>query len=281
MTDPKLARDTPNGRFYEDPSTGRQLISVTNALGTAVAKQNALIPWSAGCVADHVIERPIEVARRARTDRAALRKELVRIPRETSERAMNLGTRIHHRAEAMALEAPFAEDPEVDPYARQLQRFWRAWGVDLDRDIVSAEISVFHRRYGYAGTADVFIWLPTGRYGRRQLWLLDYKSSAKRPASAVYSDQAFQLAALRYAEGVWLPDDTDGELPKVARTGILNLRPKSHALIELPGDRKAFRGFLGALRVAGWLYDAPSSFPTMLPPAAVQAAPKTEIRRAA
>jgi hypothetical protein len=281
VTDPKLARDTPNGRFYEDPRDGRQLISVTNALGVAVAKQNALIPWAAGLVADHVIGRPIEVARRARTDRTALRKELVGIPRATSEKAMNLGSRVHHRAHAMVLEEPFPEDPEVDPYARQLQRFWRTWGVDIDRDIVSAEISVFHRRYGYAGTADVFMWLPTGRYGRRQLWLLDYKSSAKRPASAVYSDQAFQLAALRFAEGVWLPDDTDGEIPKVTRTGILNLRPKSHALIELPGDRNAFRGFLGALRVAGWLYEAPRSFPTLLPPVAVQAAIKTDSRRAA
>lgn len=281
MTDPKLAVETANGRFYVDPRDGRQLISVTNALGTAVAKQNALIPWGAGLVADHVIAHHIDVARRAHAEPTALRKELVGIPRATSERAMNLGTRIHNRAEAMALEAPFPEDPEVDPYARQLQRFWRTWGVDLDRDIVSAEISVFHRRYGYAGTADLFIWLPTGRYGRRQLWLLDYKTSAKRPASAVYSDQAFQLAALRFAEGVWLPDDTDGELPKAARTGILNLRQKSHALIELPGDRRAFRGFLGALRVAGWLYDAPRSFPTILPPVAVQAALKTETGRAA
>lgn len=281
MTDPKLAVATENGRFYTDPRDGRQLISVTNALGTAVAKQNALIPWAAGQVADHLIERPIEVARRARTDKTALRKELVGLPRANSERAMDLGSRVHHRAHAMVLEAPFPEDPEVDPYARQLQRFWRTWGVDIDRDIVSAEISVFHRRYGYAGTADVFIWLPTGRYGRRQLWLLDYKSSAKRPASSVYSDQAFQLAALRYAEGVWLPDDTDGEMPKVARTGILNLRQKSHALIELPGDRRAFRGFVGALRVAGWLYDAPRSFPTILPPVAVQGRLDTKTRRAA
>jgi hypothetical protein len=281
MTNPKLAVATDNGRFYADPRDGRQLISVTNALSTAVAKQNALIPWAAGLVADDIMARPIEVARRARTDKTALRKELVGVPRAVSEKAMDLGSRIHDRAEAMALEAPFPEDPEVDPYARQLQRFWRTWGVDLDRDIVSAEISVFHRRYGYAGTADVFIWLPTGRYGRRQLWLIDYKSSAKRPASAVYSDQAFQLAALRYAEGVWLPDDTDGEIPKAARTGILNLRQKSHALIELPGDRKAFRGFLGALRVAGWLYDAPRSYPTILPPVAVQGELKTMNRGAA
>lgn len=281
MTDPKLARDTENGRYYEDPSTGRQLISVTNALGTAVAKQNALIPWGAGLVADYVMDNAIPVARRAKKDRVALRKELVGIPRASSEKAMKLGTRIHHRAAAMVIDEPFEEDSEVDPYARQLQRFWRTWGVDIDKHIEAVEISVFHRRYGYAGTADVFIWLPTGRFGRMQLWLIDIKTSAKRPASAVYSDQAFQLAALRYAEGVWLPDDTDGPMFKVQRTGILNLRQKSHALIELPGDRRAFRGFVGALRVAGWLYDAPRSFPTMLPPVAEQATAKTKTRRAA
>lgn len=281
MTDPKLAVATDNGRFYVDPRDGRELISVTNALGTAVAKQNALIPWGAGLVADYVMDNPIVVARRARTERTALRKELVAIPKNSSEKAANLGSRIHHRAADMVLGEPFPEDAEVDPYARQLQRFWRTWGVDIDRDIEAVEISVFNRRYGYAGTADVFVWLPTGRYGRRQLWLIDYKTSAKRPASAVYKDQTFQLAALRFAEGVWLPDDSDGPLPKVQRTGILNLRQKSHALIEMPGDRRAFRGFVGALRVAGWLYDAPSSFPTMLPPVAEKAAANTKTRRAA
>jgi hypothetical protein len=274
MTDPKLAVATDLGRFYVDPRDGRQLISVTNVIGRAVAKP-ALVPWGAGAVADYVIANPISVARRARSEKTALRKELVRQPEVLREKASNLGTRIHHRAAAMVLGEPYAEDPEVDPYARELLRFWRLWNVDIEEDIEAVEISVFNRRHGYAGTADVFMWLRTGRWGRKQRWLIDYKSSAKRPATSAYAEQAFQLAALRYAEGLWLPDDTDGDLPKAQRTGVLNLRPKSHALLDMPGNRRAFRAFLGALRTATWLNDAPSSFPVLLAPGVEQAMTKT------
>lgn len=265
MTGPKNAVATDRGRYYRDPAGGPDLISVTNVLSTAVHKP-ALVPWGAGLVADAVIANPIDIARRARTEPAALRRELVALPHANRERASNLGTRVHHRAHAIVIGAPYPADPEVEPYAIQLAKFFRLWRIDFERDVEAVETTVLHRRYGYAGTGDLWVWLPTGLYGRRQLWLVDYKTSQKKPATTVYAEQPYQLAAYRHAETALLPDDTEMPAPQPRRTAVLNLRPRSHRLIELPSDRAVFRAFLGALRSARHLHDSPAGFPSILPP---------------
>ncbi|MEU5426920.1 hypothetical protein AB0H73_15130 [Streptomyces olivoreticuli] len=267
MTSPRHARDTERGRYYTDPAGGPDLVSVTNVIGTAVAKP-AIVPWAVKLTAEHCVDHRIEVARRAVKERDELLREIKRVHRDARDRAADLGTRIHDRAEKMALRAPFPADPEVDPYARQLALFWERWGVDLDRHVVAAEITFVHRRLGYAGTGDCMLWLPTGPRRHRELWLIDYKTSATRPASSVYPENNLQLAALRYAETVLLPDDSDGPVPRIERTGVLNLRQKSHALVPMPGDRAAHRAFRGALETTKWLHTAPSTYSALLPPAA-------------
>jgi hypothetical protein len=272
MTDPRHAFATDHGRYYRDPAGGPDLVSVTNVLSAGVAKF-ALVPWAVKLTAEYCVDNRIEVARRALSDRERLLKDIKAVHVAARDRAADLGTRIHNRAEKMALLAPFEADTEVDPYARQLTLFWERWGVDLHEDIVAAEITFVHRRLGYAGTGDVMILLRTGWRrirGRRakQLWLIDYKTSATRPASSVYPENAMQLAALRYAEHVLLPDDTDGEVPAIQRTAVLNLRQRSHALVPMPGNRRTHRAFRGALETTKWLYAAPTTYPALLPPAA-------------
>jgi hypothetical protein len=265
MTDPRLAIATERGRYYTDPAGGPDLISVTNAL-SSIAKP-ALLPWAAGCAADAVLADPIATARRARTEPTALRRELVGLHRDSSERAKDLGTRVHVRAQALVLGAPYPADPEVEPYAVQLARWFRLWRVDFDRDVVAVESTVFNRQRGYAGTGDLWIWLPTGPHDRRQLWLVDYKTSAKKPATTVYDEQPLQLAALRHAPLIILPDDSEEPAPRATRTAILNLRPRSHRLIELPSGRTEFAGFLGALATTRYLHSAPApgAYPTVVP----------------
>lgn len=265
MTDPKWAVATERGRYYTDPAGGPDLISVTNVLSTAVHKP-ALVPWGAGLVADAVIADPIAIARRARTEPTRLRRELVALPHGNAERARNLGTRIHNRAQALVLGVPYPADPEVEPYAIQLARFFRLWRVDFDRDVEAVETTVLNRRHGYAGTGDLWLWLPTGPHVRRQLWLIDYKTSAKKPATVVYDEQPLQLAALRHAPEWLLPDDSSEPAARPTRTALLNLRPRSHRLIEVPSGRQVFRAFLGALADARYLHDAPAAYPTILPP---------------
>lgn len=266
MTDPKHAKATENGRYYTDPDGGPDLVSVTNCLQT-IGKP-ALVPWSAGLVADAVIADAIAIARRARHDAATLRKELVALPRQVSDHAKDLGTRVHKRAQAHVLGTPYPADAEVEPYAIQLAKWFLLWRIDFDRDIEAVETTVVHRARGYAGTGDLWIWLPTGPFGRRQLWLIDYKTSATKPSTAVYPEQPLQLAALRKAPEWLLPDDSSAPAPRVQKTGLLNLRTGAHRLIEVPSGRAQFRGFLGAMETARYLHGAPapSSHPTILPP---------------
>lgn len=264
MTDPKWAVATERGRYYRDPAGGPDLISVTNALSSI--HKPALIPWAAGVAADQMIADPIATARRARSEPSALRRELVGAPTRVSERAMNLGTRVHNRAQAEVLGVPYPADPDVEPYARQLARWFRLWRIDLAADVEAVETTVLNRARGYAGTGDLWVWLPTGRYGRRQLWLVDYKTSERKPADTVYDEQPLQLAALRHAPEWLLPDDSSEPAPRVHRTALLNLRPRSHRFIEVPSGREQYRAFLAAAATARYLHTAPSAYPAVVPP---------------
>lgn len=271
MTNPKHARDTARGRYYTDPAGGPDLVSVTNVLDTAVNKTMALVPWGVKLTVEHVLDNVLDIAHRVLTDRASLTKEIKAIHRQVREDAANLGDRVHSAAEARLLRAPIADDPQVLPYLQQFDLWLASWGVDIDKHVEATECTVLHRRLGYAGTGDLIIWLPTGPDGRMELWLIDYKSSATRRASSVYPENTLQLAALRFAETVLLPDDTEEPMPRIERTGVLNLRAKSHALVPMPAGRDAHRAFRGALETTRWLHAAPSSYPALTaPPAAAR-----------
>lgn len=266
MTNPRHAHETDNGRYYTDPAGGPDLVSVTNVLDTSVNKTRSLIPWAVKVTLEWILDHRMEVARRAITDRAELTKQLKEIHRDAREKAADLGTLIHQAAEKRLLGAPFAVDREVAPYLHQLDQFLSYWGVDIDKHIEAAEITCFHRRLGYAGTADLMIWLPSGEGRALELWLIDFKTSATRSAKAVYPENTQQLAALRFCEAVLLPDDSEQPMPVIQRTGVLNLRAKSHALVEMPADRDAHKAFRGALVNALWHHAAPSSYPALLAP---------------
>ncbi|MEU1273063.1 hypothetical protein [Streptomyces sp. NPDC005799] len=265
MTDPKYAKATEQGRYYEDPAGGPDLVSVTNVLNISVHK-HSLIPWAVKLTIEWILDHRMEVARRAITDRAELTKQLKQIHIDARDQASDLGTTIHKAAELRLLGAPFAVPREVAPYLNQLEAFLGFWGVDIDKHVEAAEITCLHRRLGYAGTADLMIWLPTGKGRARELWLIDFKTSATRSAKSVYPENTQQLAALRYCETVLLPDDTEQPMPKIQRAGVLNLRAKSHALVEMPAGRDAHRAFRGALANALWHHAAPSSYPALLAP---------------
>lgn len=269
MTNPKHARATEQGRYYTDPAGGPDLVSVTNVIDTAVNKSMALVPWGVKLTVEHVLDNVVDIARRVLLDRASLTREIKAIHKAVREAAADLGDRVHTAAEHRLLGAPIADDPEVAPYLHQFDLWLKSWGVDIDEHVEATECTVLHRRLGYAGTGDLIIWLPTGDGGRMELWLIDYKSSATRSAKSVYPENTLQLAALRYAETVLLPDDTEQPMPRIERTGVLNLRAKSHALVPMPAGRDAHRAFRGALETTRWLHAAPSSYPALAAPADV------------
>lgn len=262
MSDPKWSRQTKNGRYYEDPQDqgGPLLMSVTNALNALAIP--ALAPAAAKVTAEAFMQRlpaAVKAARRPNT-REAFLKEVKREHRNVWDRAMDLGGRVHTQAEAHALDAPVEYDAEVEPFVDQYTAWLKAWGVDLEEHVLATECTVLHRDHRYAGTADLWVLLPLGPGARpsrkRHPWLVDFKSSANpnKPASAIYPDNLFQLAALRHAQVAIGPDDQDYPLPEFVGAAILNLRPDAHAFIPLPADETAHAAFLGLLTTSYYLH---------------------------
>lgn len=268
MTSPKHARDTANGRYYDDPLDHEMVPSCTNVLDEWHIP--ALPPAAAKATAEYIVEHlpaAVHASRRPET-REAFLKDAKAHYKNVWERKRDLGSRIHHLAEAHVLGKPMPRDEEAAPYIASYEAWLRSFNVDIERDIESAEITALRRsepRYG--GTADLWVNLsfptertaPDPRFKGRNpvpqetpsgLWLIDIKTSSAHPASAIYRDNVLQLAALRYADIALLPDDTEVKVPVFVGAAILNLRTDSYGFIPMPADEAAHLAFLSLVGVA-------------------------------
>lgn len=271
MTSPKFSRDTDNGRYYEDPSDGVMVPSITNVLDEWHIP--ALAPGAAKETAEYIVDHLPKAVRECMTPegRDAFLKEAKAHHRSVWERKRDLGTRVHVMAEARGLGKPVPDDPEAAPYVAQYERFLDDFGIDIENDIEFTEVTVLRRTFPrYGGTADlgVHIRFPSEmspqdpRYrGRKKstqgpiptpsgLWFIDFKSSETKPPSAIYRDHLLQLAALRHAEVALLPDDTEMPVPQFVGTAILNLRTNSYGFVPLPAGEEAHAAFLALVQVA-------------------------------
>lgn len=261
MTSPKHAQDlTGRGRYYRACSAGCPLgdglyLSVTNAQG--VVNKPALAPAAAKVTAETFMARlPSAVkASRSPAGREEFLKAVKAEYRHQWERASDTGTRVHAHAAAHVTGQVLPYDEEVDPYLAEYLAWLEEWRIDVDRHVEAAETTVFDRQHRYAGTGDLWVHLPTGPRGRRQLWVVDIKTSARKPVDTVYIDQVLQLAGLRYAPLAVLADDSEHKVPRFAGAALLNLRTDSHALIPLPADKAAHTGFLHAVGLQRFLHD--------------------------
>lgn len=273
MTSPMHARDIKGkGRYYggctEDcpladvPDPG--LMSVTNAqsvvakpaLVPAAVKVTAAAAWDRLTMMVATSRQPINgpsgcekkrVAERCGRCRFCITAAIKAEHRNQWDKAADFGSEIHTHAYQHNIGAPRTNDPDIDPFIDQYVRFLDRWQVDWDRHVEAAETTVFDLKYGYAGTGDIWLQLPTGPGGRRQLWLVDIKTSRTAPVDRVYPDQELQLAGLRYAPKALLPGDIEVDVPKFAGAALLNLRADDYQFIPLPTDRAAHKAFLGAV----------------------------------
>jgi glutathione S-transferase len=267
MTSPRLAQETPSGRYYEDPTEqyrGTLYVSVTNVIGTAVGLQHYLTPWAANLAIEYIADHMEEWFDAYCTDRDAAVAEFKQRCQDDRDESWKLGDRIHTAAEAMLLGVPFVAEPDVQPYLDMLVHWLNAWGVTVE-DVHATEISVVNRTYGYAGTADLMVWLPTGPGGAKQLWLIDFKTSVKHASTHYTREHKLQLAALANAECVWLPNGTELPMPKIERAGILNLRRARINLLPIEDEaagethrdavRRGFSAFASLLAGTSWLHE--------------------------
>lgn len=283
MTSPRHAEATALGRYYTHPVTAESLISVTNVLSVGCAKP-ALVPWAAKVVAEHswdLLPRMVSALRVKDCGAGAKREQACRRCRDcltrdlkgqvtvARDKASDLGSRVHHLAEHHVLGttvAPEEGDDIAHLYLEQYLKFIEHWGIDLATDVEAVEVTVANPRLGYAGTLDLIVRLPLDGYlpgqgakplkdGEKSLWLVDLKTSETRAATSVYGEYALQLAALRHATEVWLPDDTTTRMVASIRgAAVLNLRRKSFELIPLPTGKPEFDAFAGSLALAKWMH---------------------------
>lgn len=289
------------GRYYHacGPACpipqGVDLISVTNA--QSVVAKPALVPAAVKVTAEKswdVVPRMVamlrqtpngpngcerrRVADRCGSCRFCLTAEIKAEHRNQWESKAELGSRVHTHAYARVVGQAIEYDPEVAPFIAQYIAFLQAWHVDLDEHVEAAELTVIDLKRLYAGTGDVWLWLPLRRnragevvntsWGDRRLWLIDIKTSLTKPATAVYPDQELQLAGLRFAPSAILPDDSLVDVPKFEGAALLNLRQAEHALIPLPADRDAYRAFLAAVEMQRFFHgqDIKAWTPLDVPP---------------
>jgi hypothetical protein len=208
---------------------------------------------------------------------------LTRHIKEAAERARDsaafLGSRIHELAEAHLLGVKLAElegDDEAGLYVAQYLKFLHDFDVDLKRDVVAAETTVVNARDGYAGTGDIWLRLPFDGFlfepdkaspggsrvrtkrvddpGERGTFLVDIKTSRKRASTQSFPENVMQLAALRFAPEMMLPDETRAPNVRVVGAATLQLRANRYSLIPLPAGPREYRLFQNVLALAEWLH---------------------------
>lgn len=232
MAKPKLAMQTDRGRFYRNRNHGdRKFISITTAL--KVLDKPALVGWAARTVAEEFMQQlPAAVrASRSKQTREQFVREIKGSPYAKRDKAANRGTDVHEAAEAHILGKPHTIDPEIEPFVKQLLDAIDTLGLEFE----ASEATVAHPEIGYAGTGDIWCRLTKcPQIDRGLMWNLDIKTGDESKAlDAVYPEYGYQLAALRHATELWLPDHTIHPAPVVDRSAVLSLRPNGWALIPL------------------------------------------------
>lgn len=218
-------RDTREGRTY---TWGDESFwSVTTVL--KALNKPALPGWSAKMAAQYVVEEWPLV--RDLIDAGKLEEAVQLIkgsPWRKKEAAANLGTSVHQAVEAYVMGARLP-DIKTDEHVSHFER----WLDAFKPKILETEVTVFNRRFNYAGTLDLLVELEPNT------WVVDVKSG-----SGVYPEFAMQVAAYANGEFIGRQDGTEDKMPEVTRGAILHLRPNGYKFIPVEITDRVFKSFL-------------------------------------
>lgn len=255
---PPLAVRMVYGRGYQDPSWGpastnrRILPSVTTVLG-CLAKP-ALEAWKTkqiGLRAVEDVERLSALVEDSGQERAL--RWLTAAPGEVSSAAAAVGTAAHAAVErrvraAMAAAGtpdlfgfggevtelapkptPEALADDIEPRLEAFERFCAGWKPRW----LGAELTVFHRGAGYAGTLDALAGITTtGDVTTGNVTTGNVTAVVDWKSGGAFDVAAMQVAALANAEVVVAPDGQEVPLPEVGIGYVVQLGADGRCLVR-------------------------------------------------
>lgn len=236
-------------------ATGLAMPGVTSVI-SKVDKSGPLIAWAKGVTADAALANIDRLRTMVSEDGPAPAKAwLTAHATAESDRAKDLGTRVHILAEQISRGA----EPDMDEFEAPFVTAYRRYLADFAPEIKSLENMVWSPTHSYGGTFD-FLARINGL-----MTLGDIKTG-----KAHYTEARLQLAALGAAEYIGRPNDPKRyRMPKIEQFVILHVRPEAYArgyqlyrLNLTPADTDAF---LGALAIYRWSEQRPSKGDPMQP----------------
>lgn len=250
-TDGTRAAPVRDGNGYYHLPGGRKLLSVTTILEDGIPKPN-LVHWAAWEVARCAMDWLTRLVRaRGDEERRAALGWLQKAAERKRDTAADLGKAIHRIAEAHMLGGPYPEPTEEQrPYVEAFNRFCDRWQPRWE----AAEMVLANHTDGWAGTADVLMWLTLPDVGPVPVLVLgDYKTGKN-----IYPECACQLSAYARAEVGYLRDGTQITPPRVEYAVVIHLRPgkysSGYAVKRVDISDETYEAFRNAQRTAeGWV----------------------------
>ena len=235
---PRNARALGSKRCYHwDPE---RFWSVTTIISGGVPKP-AIAPWTGKMVAEGAVTafEKGSLALLVEQDRDAAVEFLKKLPYTQTNRAADIGTRVHEAIEALVKGTPappLAEDEK--PRMAHFEQFL----ADYRPKFIASEMSVYNRRHGYAGTLD-----GIALFGDRAL-MVDVKTG-----KGVYPEVGLQLSAYRNAEFIGMPDGTEEPMIETVGGVVLHLTDDGYRLLEVNTGDEVFAAFIYAREVQRWM----------------------------
>ena len=236
-------------RYPDHPAaTGLAMPGVTSVIAK-VDKSGPLIAWAKGVTADAALANIDRLQGMMRSDGVAPTKAwLTAHATAESDRAKDLGTRVHILAEQISRGA----EPDMDEFEAPFVNAYRRYLTDFAPQIKSLENMVWSPEHSYGGTFD-FLASINGL-----MTLGDIKTG-----KAHYTEARLQLAALGAAQYIGRPNDPKRyRMPKIEQYVILHVRPEAYAkgyqLYRVNLTPADIAAFLGALAIYRWAEQQPS-----------------------
>ena len=205
-----------DGWYYID---GQRYVSVTTVL--SVLNKPGLTVWVARNAAKIALADPTLTA-----------DQVISKSYEIRDTAGNAGTTIHSWVESRQQGAQLKPENLPEPlqgYGKAYEDFIKTLGVVFRKN----EMEVYSRDYGYAGTLDAVIELPS-----KELWIVDFKTS-----KSVYDEYGIQLSAYAHAY-----QEMGNKYDKQA---VVHLKPNgTFTLIEF---NEPFTVFLATMEIWKWV----------------------------